>query len=731
MTMYMLTYAPRFVPHGLFALALIGFATNGNAQEEQEGSVVLEEILVTATKTGEVALQDTAASITALNADDVSRSLIVDQRDLTQLVPNLFVTENSTLAQIFIRGVGTNAVFAGADPSSTIHLDGVYVGRPAASFSNFLDVERIEVLRGPQGTLYGRNSAGGTINIISRRPGDEFESSLQATAGNYGTFRLEGYASGPLADGVSASLSASHSSRDGYREMILPEAEVDEVDDQNTQAVRGQLRFTPNERAEVMLRADYATYDQTAFGFDKVLVFPSITPVVNSVYGDYKKLPDNGPSEYERDNWGLSLEANLEFGDGLNLRSLTAYRKNDVFLRADTDNSDLSLFVTNVHDVADSFSQEFNLVGVTDRLSWLVGAFYYDESNDSNLWIEFFTTGISPNFFPVVNITSWALFAQATYDITERLALTLGARYLDEEKEFNQNFRVNLLATGATIVGPFIFTSELNDDAVTPKVGLDFRLSDEVLLYASYTQGYKSGGFNFNISAPRLPDGSLRAFGPEEIEAWEIGLKGEFLDNRLRVNSAAFYYDYTDLQVQSFIVPGVIDITNAADAEVTGMELEMLARPSPELTLSAALAWLDAEYKSYPEAQITGGSFINASGNRLNSAPESSVSLAAQYDFPLSGGGAIFVRGEYNWQDDVFFTADNNDIETQDSFALLNLSIGYRPANGNWRAAFWAKNVTDEEYVTGTAGFPAAGISGLPGPPATYGLQFVWKSQGR
>ena len=246
------------------------------------------------------------------------------------------------------------------------------------------------------------------------------------------------------------------------------------------------------------------------------------------------------------------------------------------------------------------------------------------------------------------------------------------------------------------------------------------------MLYGSVTKGYKSGGFNFNISNPTLPDGSQRAFGPEKIWAYEVGAKGEYLNNTLRLNAAAFYYDYSDLQVQSFIVPGVIDITNAADAEITGLELEILARPTPQLELSAALALLDATYKSYPEAQITGGAFIDAAGNNLNSAPDSSMSLAAQYVFPMSGGGQIYLRGEYNWQDDVFFTADNNNIETQDSFGLVNASLGYETANGSWRVVLWGKNLGDEDYVTGTAGFPAAGISGRPGPPLTYGLSVTW-----
>ncbi|HLF32174.1 MAG TPA: TonB-dependent receptor [Xanthomonadales bacterium] len=709
----------------ILGAALVPIAPLG-AQQAEGPANALEEVIVTASKVGAASLQSTPISITALTSDDIERSLIANQRDLTQFVPNLFITENTTLAQVFIRGVGTNAVFAGADPSSTIHLDGVYVGRPAATFSNFLDVERVEVLRGPQGTLYGRNSAGGTINIISRKPGDEVESKFQANIGNESLLQLEGYISGPLSESLSGSFSASHSAHDGYREMILPTAQVDEIDDEDTQSFRGQLRFLTGEDTEILLRADYSQWDQTVLGYDKVLVFPSLTPTVNSVFGDFKRLPDDGPSIYDREDWGSSLEINTGLSEHWSLKSLTAYRENDMYLQADTDNTDLPILITTIDDQSQTFSQEFNLTANFERLSLLVGAFYYDENNDSNLFLQFLVPGTSPNYFPNVKIESWAAFGQATYSLTDRLNLIVGGRYIDEQKTFNQDFRVNLLATGNPIVGPITFTSVLDGDDVTPKFGLDYQLTEEVMAYGSVTKGYKSGGFNFNMTNPTLPDGSQRAFGPEEIWAYEIGAKGEYLNNTLRLNAAAFIYDYTDLQVQSFIVAGVIDITNAADAEIKGVELEILARPTPRLELSAALAYLDATYSSFRQAQITGGGFIDATGNNLNSAPESSASLAAQYVFPLSSGGQIYLRGEYNWQDQVFFTADNNDIETQDSFGLVNASLGYETANGSWRVVLWGKNLSDEEYVTGTAGFPPGGRSGRPGLPLTFGLRFTW-----
>lgn len=673
------------------------------------------DIVVTATRAGATRLQDTPIAITAFDSRALEITGIDDIRDLATLTPNLQVTQNASFGQIYIRGVGSNNVFGGSDPSSTIHLDGVYLARPVNVLTNFLDVERIEVLRGPQGTLYGRNSVGGTINVISRKPGFAPEAKAQLSYGNYDLLRGEAYISGPLVAGrVAASLSAIGSRRDGYLANAVPG--VGDVDDENLVGTRAQLRFAPSPAIEVILRGDFLRADEAVAGYIKLLE-KSADPLANSTLGDFRRVALNIRPHASRRQHGFAGEIVYDLGPAVQLKSLTGYRASRVRYLNDSDGSALNIRRTDLFEDQHQLSQEFTATGRTDRLSYIAGLYYFDERIIVDSAVTTFAANRS-RLQPAIDTTAWAGFGHLTYALTGRLAASAGIRYTHEEKGFAQLATVSSVATGTLLPGfPRTYETQRAYGAWTPKLGLEFRPSDDILLYAAATKGFKSGGFNFSSL------NAAQGFRPEELWSYEAGAKADLFDQALRVNAAVFHYDYDDLQIQSFVTPGVIDIANAADARVNGAELEAQVRPASWLRLGGNLAYLDARYRTFANAIRPGNIAFDASGNRLNLSPEFSYALVSHAEAPL-GGGAVFARGEYSYRSKQFFTPSNSSLDVQAGYGLINASIGYTAPGGRVQLILLTRNLADAEYVTSTAGFPP-GTVGRVGEPRTYALRAV------
>lgn len=676
-----------------------------------------DDIIVTASRTGETRLQDTPLAVTAFNAATLERTGIKDVRDLATLTPNLQVTQNGAFSQIYIRGIGSNNVFAGSDPSSTIHLDGIYLARPASYLSNFLDVERVEVLRGPQGTLYGRNSVGGTINVVSRKPTDEFAAKLQTTFGNYGFTRIEGYVSGGVADNLAASLSLIASRRDGYLLNVGPDGA--RYDGEGTLGGRAQLRFTPSPRLDLVLRGDYVDSDDTLAGYVKLLQSVN-DPVANSVLGDYHKIAINIPIFNQRRQWGGSGEINYDLGSGLKLKSLTGYRGSRLRANTDTDATTLNVRRTDQFEAQHQFSQELNLVGKTGGLSFILGAYYFHENIKPDTSVTTFASNLRANFAPTVNTDALAGFAQGTYAVTDWLSLTAGIRYTHETKKFDQVATNFSTVTGLPLAGyPRTYSLEGVYNAWTPKFGIEVRPASGILLYATATKGFKSGGFNLTSANP------AQGYAPETLWSYEGGAKLDLLGRVLRLNATYFHYDYSNLQVQSFLTPGVIDITNASDAKVDGVELESILRPASWLQIGANVAYLDARYVNYTSALAAGNIPFDASGRRLSLSPKWTESLWAQADVPV-GRGSAFVRGEFSHRTRQFFTAVNGGFDQQAPYSLVNASVGYTLPGDHFEIMVYGRNLGDTQYVTSTASF-AAGIVGKVGEPRTYGIRLIAK----
>jgi iron complex outermembrane receptor protein len=698
------------------ALLVTGVAAQAQTSPEN-GYADNGDIVVTASKTGATYLQDTPMAVTAYNSEMLERTGVKDIRDLAGATPNLLVTQNASFTQVYIRGIGSNNVFGGSDPSSTIHLDGVYLARPASYLSNFLDVERIEVLRGPQGTLYGRNSVGGTINVISRKPGNDFEGKIQATYGNYNFARVEAYLSGPLVtDKLAASISVIGSRRDGYLKNIVPG--VGDADNERTGGVRGQLRFTPSEPLEIIVRGDFVQSNDALAGYIKLLQ-TTTDPLANSVLGDFRKIAVNIRPSSNRRQWGTAAEINYDLASDMQLKSLTAYRANRLIQVGDTDATALNGRRTDQFEGQHQFSQEFNLTGKTGGLAYILGAYYFNEHIDVNSTVTTYPT-TRANFSPVINTRAYAGFAQGSYAVTEQITLTAGIRYTSEHKRMDQRALFSSLVTGLPLATyPRAYTVQNTYKAWTPKFGIEVRPADGILLYASATKGFKSGGFNFSSL------NTNQGFAPEMLWSYETGAKLDLFHRMLRFNLTAFHYDYSNLQVQSFLSPGVIDITNASDARVNGIEIEAQLHPAPWLSMGGNLAYLDAHYKNYTSALKPGNIPFDASGNRLNLAPEWSFSVFAEASAAI-GQGSGFLRGEFNYRTRQYFTPVNGGLDTQAGYGLLNGSAGYTFPGEKFDLMLFARNIADRAYVTSTASF-ASGIVGRVGEPRTFGIRGVVK----
>jgi iron complex outermembrane recepter protein len=710
---------------------LVGAAPTSDTPAAQAAApdpdVALSEIVVTATRTGETAVQRTPLAINAFTAQQLDDSGVGNVTDLVAQTPNLNVAQTAANAQIYIRGIGSNNVFIGTDPDVTVQMDGVYIARPYNQFEDFVDIARVEVLRGPQGTLYGRNAVGGTINIITRKPTDQFEAKTQVAAGDYGLLQGQGYVGGPLASVLQVSLSADYLSHDPYEKDIQPGRSG--VDNAHHRGVRGQIRVTPNDNIEAITRLDWSQTDDALQGFAHILApFPAAA-LATSIIGDYHKVALDTPQHSVSVMKGVSQEINFELSPTVALKSLTAYRRTGYDLLIDIDGTELQAISGLQDDSSDQFSQEIDLNANYARFSGVFGLYYFREKEDATLQINLYQPHLVRRVSPQVTSDSYAAFAQGTLNIAGPLSLVAGVRQTQDHKKVDQDLTLQPQAafpSGPNLPGyPFIAATSLTYNSTTPKIGINYQATSSALLYVSATKGFKSGGTNY--AATNLKGLTFR---PETIWSYEAGLKSDWLEHRLRFNVTGFYYDYRDLQVQSLVAPGVTSIGNAATARVKGLEVEATAKPFHVLTLTADYSLLDARYRRFADASVpsvlvpylAGNPRYNAatqtydaSGKRLNAAPASSFIGSAEVEKAVPFGTA-FLRGEYYWQARSYYDPSNLGIASQPAYGLFNLGVGLRHLPGEWSIEVLGKNITDKQYLIsiGTNGLVPAGQAGAP-----------------
>lgn len=722
-----------------------GFAgpVRAQAQDDAESQPLhsLETIVVTATRRDQP-LQQTPIAVTAFTDADLARSQIDGARELQFYTPGLQIVDYG-VPQIFIRGIGSNTFGAATDPSATIHLDGVYIARTYPAFFDFVDVARVEVLRGPQGTLYGRNSTAGTINIISQGATDSLTGNADLLYGAYDRVRARATVSGPVAgEALLGRLSVSYNRRDGIYDNVI---DGRKVDDQDTLSFRGALTWHADDEFFLTLRGDYARQRQTG-GVSKILsTDPALTAAGAIFPADHYRVALDTSPFFDVDNYGTTLEAVWSPG-AVTVKSITAYRKfrsNNLF---DTDGMNLPIAKASSNEESGTFTQELQALSPSDQpFEWLVGAYFLkdDAKNFGGTLVN--PTGsviLDPALIPAQGVLSnfdprtflagfpgggagthdntteaYALYADLTYHMTPRLSLVVGARYSYESKDTTVD-----LGFGAT-------SAKDNWHSTTPRVVLQYAATDSAFLYATVSEGFKSGGFNPFETA---------AYKPEYVTNYEVGAKFSAFDGRLETNLAAFHAIYRDFQVQSLGPLLTTVVLNAGRATTQGIEAEVFATPLPGLQLGASVAYLDATYDVFSLTSIAAyapvqfppyGTYnypllaeYDQAGTSMFNAPKWSVSFTANYSMRVTDTSDLTLRVEDLYSDQ----ARTDRTFTRPSYDLVNLSATFGPRDGKWSVMAFGKNVFDKHYLSyGAVQPPLWGnvTNTVQGEPATWGLQ--------
>jgi len=674
---------------------------------------VAERIVVTASKTGERELQSTPLAVSVLTGGELLRSESRSVEDVAGQAPSLTFSQNTGFSQLTIRGIGTNAIFTGTDPSSAVYLDGVYLARPAMVLADFVDLDRVEVLRGPQGTLYGRNAVGGALNLLTKLPTDTVEASARLGVGNLGALRGDARVGGPIVAGkLRGSAAVLRGVQDGFvRDLDHPDLPLGGED---VFAARGKLQFVWSPRLDLLLSGDLTRQDPTPLTYAKVLAVKPGFEVDNPP--DLHEVRTSIRQEGRNLQYGTSARITLQLAPQLVLTSLTAFRKIDYDVLVDTDITELELAVSHVHEIQHQWSQELTLAAERPGRSWVAGIFLFGDQDRQPTSIRLGGQHLENRLDPEVQSRSAASFAQATLGLWRRVSLTAGLRYTHERKTIDNEGRLYTQDQPQQLVAgsAYAYTDAIAHDAWTPKLGLEWRASTRTLAYLSATRGFKSGGFN--ISSPEAG----RGYAPEWAWSYEAGLKTSLAGGRAAFDLAAFRTDYTDLQVQTAIRPGVIDISNAAEASIRGVEAEATAELAHGLRAGGHVAWLDAVYERYVAVGV-GAVTGDVAGNRLSNAPEWSGRLWLEWTRGAGRLGALSLRADTRWQSTVFFTPWNDAVQRQSPYGLLGLSVELGPRK--WSVSAYARNLTNAGFITGTFSSPPPAIGGRPGEPREWGVR--------
>lgn len=675
-----------------------------------------ETVTVSATRTGEADVQSASGGITVLASRTLEQLGATTIEHLADVVPTLTTSQNAGLAMMALRGISTNFTFPGSDPSVTVNLDGVYLARPAMAYASFLDVERVEVLRGPQGTLYGRNAVGGAINVITRDPGNTLEARGRIAVGDYHTRRVEAALGGPIVrDRVMGSIALLRSTRDGFVTDLGHPGRA--LGSEDAWSGRAKLRVVLGTRAQLLLSADHARDDGVPLTYAKPLVaLPGFT---FDRPEDFWTVRTSHPADGHNQQRGASAKITLALDNATTVTSLTAYRQSDFRFFIDADLTELRLGTIETPDRQHQVSQEITIARRRDGGAWVAGAYLFGERDEGNIEVTQYGQGVQTRPFPRAKTFSAAVFGERTHELSDRVALVGGLRFTRDRKRIASTGGIYRIGSSALAVPAsfYSFNDSVTYNVWTPKAAVHLRLAPEAFAYASATKGFKGGGFNLTAPEPG------RAYQPEHAWSYEAGVKRTLSGGAARLNAGFFYNNYRDLQVLSFLpFSTVVDISNAASAVTRGVEVEGSVSASG-WTASSSFAWLDARYRHHLAATSSGPQDV--SGHRLNYAPEWSGSATVLYQWPAGSAGSAFIRGDATWRSRAFFTAFNTASETQGGFGLAHLRAGFAPRGGRWDAAIYVRNATNQPFVVGTANVSPAAIGGHPGEPRRWGTEFT------
>lgn len=746
----------------------------------------IEEIVVTAQKRTE-RLIDVPVSISVFNDDAIEQTGVRELKDIADYIPNLEISEsNDFRSTVTIRGVGAQSRNIGFDSRVGVYVDGVYVGQSPAINQELLNLERVEVLRGPQGTLFGKNTVAGAINLVTKKPGDALSARVGADLGNLDYRELKALVNVPFSDTVGAAFSVAKTDRDGYVPNLITGNDLNERD---VLAYRAQLRIEASEKLEINASFDGLNSESLILIGDPITDMLALQPE--------QFAPELGVVAFsfdpfdKRDIYGGHLDFTYDLDSGHALKSITGYRTTDAVYSNATDYSPVDIVSIEYSDDYDVLSQEFQLISPGEgAFTYVAGLYYYRQDAKTNrdvvLGQDFVDAFVGPlyasgaltpplppppalpndvvsqliGFGPPgskvfnrgeVNTRSYAAYFNGTYELTERLKLGFGARYSTEDKDVNwlldgRNSGIFAIgSTGADPANPSPLINDRTDNFFAPAVSLTYSLTDGTNLYGRYAAGYKSGGFNLDyINAAELAANQGLEFDKETVDSYEIGLKGTYLDNRLQLNLAGFIANYDDYQVNQFVDLGggrtSIRINNAAKVETSGVEAEANWLVTGDFTLRASLGLLDATFESFPGGGTAGA---DASGNDLPNAPDTTASLGGIFynDLP-SLGSTLLLRADVNYASEYFSGANNDTgIPYNSAFpgtisygqlperAEVNARVGLMSDNETWEVYLWGRNLTDETDPQDELRDFFGTVSKLPGMPRTYGVEFGWQFQ--
>jgi len=691
----------------------------------QVAAAALEEVIVTAQKREE-SIQNAPISLAAFSGQDLEVKGISGLSDMHSEVPNLQLTphpNSSATTRIFMRGIGNNDDQITQDPGVAVYLDGVYIARSQGMGTDVADIERVEVLRGPQGSLYGRNATGGAINFITRAPElGRFGFQQNLTAGSDNLLRSRTQLNLPVGDQLAVQLSYLRVQKDGF--VDNRGTGVDRFGDQDRNAWRAAINWQPLDALNVRYSYDRSNLRDTP-------VYVGQVPL-----SDHTASRPSAGSPYVKDLHrndivvqGHNLTVSYDLSDDLTLKSITGYRKvdNQTYQNYLAGAAGPFALFTNYFDTpADQFSQEFQAVGdaLDSKLSYVAGLFYMRETADSYSATSV-PSGVRSDRYVTAENKAYAVFGQLTYTpdlLDSRLHVTVGLRQSRDERQADlQN--VTVLANGSSIRA-LPGNGDRTFNNFSPSLIVSYDAAESVNLYAKAVKGYKTGGYNVRAtSIERFNEG----FGEENLVSYELGVKSQWWDNRVRINGAVFHADYDDIQVNVQTDPSnnptLTDVFNAGKATIDGVELDVTVRPIDPLTLSLNYAYLDAHYD-----KIKGIAGNNVADQfRFINAPHNSYTVSLQYDLPALPFGQPSLNVDYSWQGDEFSAAADPRYVTQ-SYGLLNARFGIseiRVGDGEVRVALWGRNLENKSYYTQFAdsGKPAATF----GDPRSYGIDLSYR----
>jgi iron complex outermembrane receptor protein len=736
-----------FFATSVLALAIIGLTPSTHAQ-------TIDEIVVTAQKRLQ-ALDDVPLVVSVLTADTIQEAGIIGLEDIPHYVPSLILERNTNpfTTTVRIRGVGNFGNIPNFEPAVGLFVDGAFRSRTGIGMADLLDVEQIEILHGPQSTLYGKNVTAGVVSVTTKHPTRELEGLIEASVGSDDEAALKGSIGGPLGDTVSGRLSASARSRDGLTYNLGRQEKMNGVDQY---AVRGQLLFEPGDRLSILAIMGFSTNgDDWKCCAPDTLYGPVSTAFVTAITGqapldvdpNNRIIEHNDVYRFDGEMSEATLTAEYEF-DSTTLTSLTSFDTYEFSSSIDAEQSTLDIWTFDDRQKGDTIGQEVRLTSTGGgAIEWMAGVYYYDNNfrrgslDPSEPIIELGehiapvplpgTPGDRAYFRGITDTTNISFFSQGTWRLTERFSVTAGARWFDEEKSFSVESNTDLAVPPSLASAVTVPASQFGNRTTTDiawNFNVQFFAGDNLAAYVSVSRGVKGGGFNADWGALTLEQ---REFEDEEVLSYELGIKSSYFNRRLVLNAALFQSQYDNFQNASFLGVNFL-VRSAEDVTTEGVELDLTVNPAEWLQMNVAATYLEAKYVHFsngpcffarPPDNLAEGTCV-LDGESLPSAPKLRLTLGAlgHWDF---ASGELYTRADWLWTDELQTNANLDPRSSQSSYGILNGRLGWR--NERIDLSAWVRNLTDEDVVLASGaqalfGATDGGLQIFLNDPRHYGL---------